>query len=479
MPKKEMPRKNTLNQKILDGEISIDDVNAAKPNSNTGKTTVASRKNKDNTTFGIKGRPTNAQLRLLERYKVDNMKDVVANTIDGVIIESLPQIKQAIENMMEYGDPKVFKVLPKELDETMRDYGMAAQEYFGKNSKTIDGMPVFIVPASYHKCSKCGKYKSEIHFYKSYSDTTNGLTHVCRDCCNELFTSYVDLYGVREALILMCQKIDAVVYTPMVEKYTTYFSTSDGKIEILKGTFFGNFINDQNISIMRQDLPREDCVFSKTNFSGEPFKEITAKCGFLPVYDDKFISKDSDEDVDEFDSAKSIVALKKKWGEFDPPTLRMLDDKYNEWYDQCEIDGLSREKLVMQLCYEEIDIIKTRENGLPVKDKIKNFQNLMKEADLTPKKQVASSSNSQFASLSEFVKHAEKNKPIINKNPFFEDVDGVERLWKSIAGAICRTIGRDNEYVANFKDNYKEYTVDIFNHDNDSSDGDSDEETTE
>lgn len=119
--------------------------------------------------------------------------------------------------------------------------------------------------------------------------------------------------------------------------------------------------------------------------------------------------------------------------------------------------------MVRQLCFEELSINKARENGENVKDKIKSFRELMKDGDFTPKKQNSQASHSQFSSMGDFIRYAEKNRPIINKDPEFEDVDGIQKIWRSIAGAISRTIGKNTEYVRDLEENYKEYTADILN----------------
>ena len=86
----------------------------------------------------------------------------------------------------------------------------------------------------------------------------------------------------------------------------------------------------------------------------------------------------------------------------------------------------------------------------------------MKDAELTPKKQAAnSSSDAQFTSLGEFIKAAETRGPIITKNKAFKDVDSFEKFWRSVAGAISRTLCKDSEYVKDFEENYKDYTVDF------------------
>ena len=410
-----------------------------------------------------RGAPSKAQIALLKQYKVDHNKaGVIDNTIDGVVSDCILDIKEAIDNMIQYGDPSIYRVLPKELDEKMRAYGMYAQEYFGERLTSIKGQPVYIVPVTFKQCSKCGKFKDrETEFYTTYSDVSDGTSPICKDCLNELFKRYIKEYGVKESLVVVCQKIDMPVISEFINKYIDYYNTPDGKRDVLKGSFIGNFLSDVSLWLYTGEIPDSDKEFCKSNLHGEPFRDIVAKSTFAQIYDDIYSQPDDEEDITSRKYA-SISNLRQKWGNFEDKDLYWLEDKYDEWYDKCEIDGLSREKLVMQLCYEELSIVRTREKGGNAKDKVKSFQALMKDAELTPKKQAATATGeSQFTSLGEFIKTAEAKGPIITKNKAFKDVDSFEKFWRSIAGAISKTLCRDSEYVKDFEENYKDYTVDF------------------
>lgn len=413
------------------------------------------------------GAVSKAERELIARYKADRkINGVIDNTLESVISDCIYDIKEAVDNMINYGDSKVYRVIPKELDEKTRAYGLFAQEYFGKEIEEMKGTPVFIIPSTYKMCSKCGNYKSPDDFYVSNSDCTRSTTIMCKKCCNAMFKEYYKKYGIKEALIVMCQKLDVVVINSVLESYIKKYDTPEGKNDILKDTFFGKFIGDLNIYLSNSNIEDEDKVFCKTNLHGEPFREIIPKNEQEQIYDDVFASDNDDDDLDLSSTYQPISKLRKKWGNMEKQDLYWLEDKYNEWYDKCEIEGLAREKLVIQLCYEELDIVRTRERGGAVKDKVKSFQSLMKDSDLTPKKQVsASTTESQFTSLGAFIKAAEVKGPIISKNRAFRDVDNFEKIWKSIAGAISRTLGKENFYTENFNKNYKKYTVAFTNPD--------------
>lgn len=412
--------------------------------------------------YGIKGTLSKNEVALLEQYKSDKgVVNIVQNTIDEVIKDNIGTVKEMVDNMVAYGDPKVFKLLPKDLDEKMRAYGMEAQDYFGKKSVEMRGQAVYVVPVDYKQCNRCGGFKPQTSFYVNYSDSTGGYSCICKECCDRLFRQYLQLYSCKESLMVMCQKLDTVVVEPILSKYVKRYSLPKGKEEVAQGAFFGNFISENNMYVRTHEIPQQDSCFCRTNLHGEPFRRIEAAQILPQIYNDVTTPQDDIGGYENTGTYKPIRDLKRKWGNFDTDDLYWLEDKYDEWYDRCEIDGLSREKLVIQLCHEELDIFKSREKKINVKDKIKNFQTLMKEADLTPKRQTMAASESQFQSFGTLIKTAEQHGPIIVRNEKFEDVDKFGNLWRCMVGAISRTLGKKNEYVKEFEDSYKSYTADF------------------
>lgn len=416
-------------------------------------------KNSDGVRFSGRGKPSEAELGLIDVYKKKKGVGIVNNTLGEIIDESMDDIKEAIDNLYVYGDPKVFKTLPRDVNDKLKKLGVFAKEYFGKELRAMNGKPVYIVPTCMSHCNRCDKFKMKSEFFESNSDSTNGLACMCKKCSNELFNNYLKKYGVKEAILVMCQKLDYVVYDIILKKYVEKFDTPDGKQLVSEDMFFENFIADTNLNSKLGKIENEDTCFCKTNIGGVPFKNITPAKPTGSIYDDILSTPDGEEE--EYGKYPSISKLKRKWGNFSKMDLYLLEDKFQEWYDKCEIDGLSREKLVMQLCFEELNITRARESGQNVEKITKNFQSLMKDAALAPKTAVSTSESAQYTSLGEFIKHAETNKPIIVTNPEFRDVDNFQRLWKSISGAIARTLGYENKYVDDFKEYYKEQTVDI------------------
>lgn len=204
----------------------------------------------------------------------------------------------------------------------------------------------------------------------------------------------------------MMPEVGYCYYIEVLEQYVEFYNTAEGKKSVLDGVFFSDYYQATLLSFS-EEQKKDDLSFCKSNLHGEPFRDVIPTFDLAPIYDDITVKKSKGADDDDELARKypSLSKLKQKWGSFEKADLYWLEDKYNEWYEKCEIDGLSREKLVIQLCYEELSIVRTREKGGNVKDKVRSFQTLMKDAELTPKKQsISGSSESQFTSLGEFYK---------------------------------------------------------------------------
>ena len=416
--------------------------------------------------FVNKGKPSKAMMELIERYKCTSPLDLVNNTIDEIVSANIYKIQQAVTNMIKYGDPKVFKVLPKELEKEMRDYGMAAQEYFGQKVAELNNLPVYIVPITHKKCCKCQKYKIEDDFYQTKSDISDGRFPICKECTKLLFKEYLKKFkDMKEVLVLMSQKFDLYLYEPTLKRMCTYAETIEGKKELTDGTFFANYLSNLYLDIELGGVEINDPNFSKSYLGGIPFKAMAFQFNMPPIYNDKLIASGEEiEDLEEFEdlSASKISKLRRKWGDsYTLEELKWLESKHQEWHNNYDIQGKNRELLVEQLCLEELQIFKGRQVGADVTKNLKNIQDMMKNSDLSPKKTASMAANSEFASLGDFIRHVEKTKPFINKDKDFEDVDGIQKIWHSIAGAIARTLGKSNEYTEEFKENYKDYTVDM------------------
>lgn len=461
-----------LPQKVINGEISIDELSDEQKELLASNGTIFKTvgKNKD-ALFYSKGRPTKAQMLLLEKYKINHPNQVVKNSLNEMINEELPNMEEAINNLKLYGDSSIYSVLPKDLDDFIRDYHLIITEYFGKTKKDLSDTSLFVVPQNYRKCSRCGKYKSSRYFYSSTSDISDGYTSVCKDCANELLTIYYKKFNgdFKEALFVLLQKLDLFIYQPVLKEYLEFFKTEDGKLSFVQNTFLGNMLADNYLQMKSANISDPYIGFSNIYLNGIPFK-CSEKYTFVePVYNEKLINSKNNEEnlLDEDDIPDSKwVKLERKWGLSDRDELRYIQSCEDRWYSNYEVKGSNRELLVNQICYEELNLWRLRRKNTSTSstesNKIwKNLKEMMSEANLTPKKSENETMSNKFSSIAEAIKIFEKEKAFVNKDPFFVDVDNIRKIEDSMSGALHRTLGLSSEYISKFEENYKEHKVDI------------------
>lgn len=454
---KQMAKKNVLYQQIRNGELDPSELEKSVP-TNALKSTASSRLNSDRVKFNQRGKPSKAQLDLIEQYKIDNKVDLVNNTFDNIIVESIDKIKESIDNLIKYKDTNVFKVIPREVDQKVKSYGMCAQEYFGKKVKELDGIEVYIIPNSYKQCSRCGDFKPQRDFYASKSDMYNGYMPLCKNCVNELFNEkFKEIKDIKETLVVMCQKLDILVYEPILKKYIDLYKTPEGKEDFVKGSFFGNFYCDTMVWINGINLEKTNSMFANSNLSGVPFKNLAYTFEMPAIYDDKFVSVEEENNSEL--SATERRDLKAKWGNFEDHNLIYLENSFNKWLEDYDIKGQGQISIVKQICLEEVQINIGRETELDVSKNVKTWRELMATGNLTPKK--AETKSEKYTSFGELIKLRETKKPIIVDNPKFKDVDNLAEIAYTISGAMARTLSKENELVKDFYKKYNKYSANV------------------
>ena len=372
----------------------------------------------------------------------------------------MPYIKEAISNLEKYGDANIYAMLPHKLDEFVRTYSLIITDYFGKQNRNLANTTVIVVPETHKKCGRCKKYKhARNEFFHSKSDTDDGFMHLCKDCANELLKEYYRKYkDIRESMILLSQKLDIYVDVPLLDRFVNRFDSEEGKEEFRYNKFFGNYLSELYLMISSGEIPEDKCMFANSAFGGIPFKCVEEPMDVQPIYNDKIVNEDTTpQDKEE---QTRIQKLSKKWGIDDKKDLNFLENRFKELEEEYDLSGLNTQMLVKQLCFEELKLLQIRKGGGDSKKSLDSMRALMADLNLTPKKAKTFNSSS-FDSLGSAIKVFEKHKPIINKDPTFEDVDKIERFRDSMVGALQRTLQQDSEYVKKFEENYKDYSVDI------------------
>lgn len=295
-------------------------------------------------------------------------------------------------------------------------------------------------------CRRCQKTLPLDKFYEATNPMldTNGKMSICRSCCGEIFDDYNSIHNNLEvSLRLTCEALDvcfnneALKQTKShIEKLISQGKSADSPFGYYKSKLSSTGGNNAGLKEFR---------YKDSDIVKEEVREaMMMNCEY---------------NSDEYDSIE-VEYLKNKWGSLPLSDLQWLEEKYNEWDTGYEIQGKSRELIVEQICFEELFIFKARQTGEDVTKRIKTIRDLMNDGNFSPKKETVSET-AEFQTLAEFIKKVEQSKPFIKDK--YDDVDKMNVMWKSLAGAINRTQGKPDQYTQIFEQEYAPYTMDLSN----------------
>lgn len=304
-----------------------------------------------------------------------------------------------------------------------------------------------------HVCTCCGKHatKSSLEklFYMSYSPfyAKAGRVPLCKDCMVAMSTYNGQLK------VSMFSEVLRIIDKPYLE------SEFESSINQIINELDKNGEANAREFVLKNKISQLIGIYIKNiTLNNKDFTWLDGNTNIVGTFTSNTLNPDDYEEVD-------LEALRRRWGR-DLPTedIVLLQEKYDIWESRYELEGnRNKELCVEQIVYEELFILKERQQpNKDVSKRLTTIQNLMKTANLSPKQESASES-AEFETLGQFIKKVEQHKPIINKNPEYKDVDGFEKMWKSLAGAIKRTVGRPDDDTVVFEDTYKEETMDLTN----------------
>ena len=152
--------------------------------------------------------------------------------------------------------------------------------------------------------------------------------------------------------------------------------------------------------------------------------------------------------------------IKKIFGDgFTESDYIYLQDKYDEWYARTQIDSLSQETYIVQLCFVQLNMWKAEKVGKDTKDLIKSFNDLMAGANLQPKQNVNNASGDSLT-YGQQIEKLETTRPVSEPSDEFKDVDGIMKYISTwFLGHIAKAFGLKNVYSQMYEIESKKYTV--------------------
>lgn len=304
------------------------------------------------------------------------------------------------------------------------------------------------------RCVRCGS-KATQNFYKTKDPARSHFGRVCycKNCVKDIYNGYLEKNNgnILFALYYMCRKIDVPYVHLAAQSAIENINNPSAKIQG----------EDAMVSAYMKNL-----AFSETNGWGCTFDDSQgiSQIPGMAVYEEEIKVKKKKVDKPKKNDDKyeyieyDLEELVQKWGDFEPDDLAYLESEYLDWEDKLNgITEKSTDMMVKQVCLQDLDIRKDRENWESVDKKIKTLQDLLKNSGLLEKQKKISEQRNVGMSIDEIEFH----RPIIKPDPDFEDVDNFNMIWTGYSGSMSRVMGKTNRYTELLEKNYGPYSVDI------------------
>lgn len=253
------------------------------------------------------------------------------------------------------------------------------------------------------KCKNRGGFWKKMDFYKSENNMFDGHVPICKDCLIEM-TSNSRGELSKKGLGMACMVLDI----PFLQQ--EYESALEGK-----GTSLGLYMK----SVM-------------LNHSDKRF--IDSDESILQL----MMSADNGYDTSDIELSDELFL---KWGRhYEKEDIISLEYNYNRYMNAYQIEGLVEEKLVEKICHNELKTEQDRAIGKDVSKLEDQYSKLIGTLKLKPEQQTKDSAkHTRLGNIAELI---EQGKPIVNKDPAFEDVDNMTWYINNFFSQIFKVFGK-------------------------------------
>ena len=323
-------------------------------------------------------------------------------------------------------------------------------------------------------CLNCG-CKNQAEFYKSHNPFNKHLAYIpyCKDCIrSEMWTYFLRKFNGNEQLALhgLLRSLNLPyihsVYLASIKNINNPNATISKEAE----TDIEEENNKTNSSVLvsayfkNYNSLYERNGYGDTYLDSEGLNEIQG----MSVYEDtiKIRRQKKEENIEDIDTEKYEVLeydadeLIFKWGAFPDEKLIRLEREYLDWVDKLGdyIYDKSTDLIVKQVCQQTVEIEDKRLLGEKVKDDVNTLQTLLNTSGLIEKTRDKSA---ESVKLGMSIRDMETLRPISKVAPELDDVDKYNNLLRCFTGAMSRTLGKDNQFVKDFEEYFKNYTIDM------------------
>lgn len=322
-------------------------------------------------------------------------------------------------------------------------------------------------------CLNCG-CKNQSEFYKSHNPFNKYMSYIpyCKDCIrSEMWRYFLRKFNNNEQLALhgLLRSLNLPyihsVYLASVKNINNPNATISKDTEedneesvktnssVLVSAYFKNY-----------NSLYERNGYGDTYLDSEGLNEIQG----MAIYEDtiQIRRQKKEENIEDIDTEKYEVLeydadeLIFKWGAFPDEKLIRLEREYLDWVDKLGdyIYDKSTDLIVKQVCQQTVEIEDKRLLGEKVKDDVNTLQALLNSSGLIEKTRDKSA---ESVKLGMSIRDMETLRPISKVKPELNDVDKYDNLLRCFTGAMSRTLGKDNQFVKQFDEYFKNYTIDM------------------
>lgn len=285
-------------------------------------------------------------------------------------------------------------------------------------------------------CTSCGEeYRMDkMYFHRSrspiYAANDNFIT-ICKSCMAELYEkTFVELGGSKE---LALKKIAIIFDLPYSR-------------DILAKT------NDRKSKHIQQHIT--DCYFyviSKLPYVHQTFSDYKDQMNYIMGENNPIVGAKLNL------SRKKLISV---WGAgFTEEEYEYLQNRYDEWNCKVNIDSMSRESLVRDLCMIKLQQQKALSNeDIDVYNRLqKTYQDTLSTAHLKPIQEEVEQKSFEKP-LGVMIEMFENEDPIPEPLPEWRDVDGIMKLFNVyFLGHLCKMLNIENRYSGMYEEEMRKY----------------------
>jgi len=277
-------------------------------------------------------------------------------------------------------------------------------------------------------CRKCMEDKTEAHFYKATNIflDSNNLMSICKDCCQEIYDSFIATeHTIEKTLLRMCRLLNVQYDEKAIESVKQHIKT-----RVEKGADTSNIFGiykSKLTAIQRTQIGKRD-IDDDLTFVEPSSNIIKSPSVSIP-------------DKDYYESS---------WGKgkLDIEDYEYLESEFAKWKETTKCNTQGEEVLVREICHKQNEIRKTRIEGKSTSNLVKQLQEIMKNSNLTPALQNAIDANKFKDAFGVWIKDIEQKTPAEwwkNKKKY-HDMDNIEKDREDIIRSIRNFITGSRDF---------------------------------